>query len=152
MEQLTIQPRLELGLVGGFIGSVISAILLTIFGATRFLPYPIFEQIGQSLPLGQPAVGFGINGLMQHVIIGLFCAIIFALVFRTYTLTLGLSFAGILTIMMTLIFLLVTLPRVGIAISQLTLMTCVQVVISIAVANAAYGLLLSATCQAYLRQ
>jgi peptidoglycan biosynthesis protein MviN/MurJ (putative lipid II flippase) len=87
---------------------------------------------------------------MQHVIIGLFCGIIFVLVFRTYTPTLGLSFAGIVTIAMTLIFLLVTLPRAGIATSQLTLTTCVQVVISIAVANAAYGLLLGATCRAYL--
>ena len=97
-------------------------------------------------------MGLGINGLMQHVIIGLFCGIIFVLVFRTYTPTLGLSFAGIVTIALTLIFLLVTLPRAGIAISQLTLTTCVQVVISIAVANAAYGLLLGATCRAYLHQ
>jgi len=151
VERLSFQRRLEFGIVAGFVGSVASAILLTIFGGVGFFPYPIFERVGQSVGLAQPPVGYGITGLTVHLTVWLACGLIFALIFRRYTPIMGLGFAWIVTIGMMAVFLF-GLPSARVDIFRMTFRTVLQFLLGFVLANSTYGMLLGLIGSVYLRQ
>jgi hypothetical protein len=152
MERLSIQRRLEFGVVGGFIGSVASEILLTAFGGVGLFPYPVFVWAGQSIGLAQASAVLGIAGLMLHLTVGLVCGLVFAFIFRRYTPMMGIGFAWVVTIGVMAIFLFGGVPRAGVDAFQMSFGTILQLVLGVILANSAYGILLGFIGSRYVRQ
>jgi len=146
---LTLKGKAEMGLVGGLVASIVASFIAVAADDAGLLVTPWFPTVASAFGIAGLPSDVGLLGLTLFVAIGVLWGLVFAFVFRKYSVTEGLAFSGVQLVLTVALLIIVSTPQVGGTLLSLPLLNSLKLVIGLALTYIGFGVVMGYTGKKY---
>ncbi|MDG6956824.1 MAG: hypothetical protein JRN05_03065 [Nitrososphaerota archaeon] len=136
---LSPKSRVSLGLVGGLAGCIVMGFSFVALSALGIMQFAWLPAVGGLFGGSGFAAGAALYGLGEWVAMGMAWGLIFAFGFTTYSVTKGMSVAGLAFLVMAAAFALVSTPALNGTLLSLSLSGALLALAALAIGYACWG-------------
>lgn len=148
---MSVSARAELGIVAGFVGSVMMALSVVVVNSLNFIQVPWFSEVGYMFGSSGPSYEVAIGGLAWFIGMGVLGGVVFAFVFTEYSVNKGLGLAAIGFILTALTMTLETIPPFSGTLISMGLGSFLALFVPLAVVYCIWGICVGFMARRYLK-
>ncbi len=146
---LTMKGKAELGLVGGLVASIVAAFVAVAADSAGLLISPWFPTLATAFGFAGLPAYVGLTGTTIFLTIGVVWGLIFAFLFKKYSVTKGLAFSGIQIVLTVALLMVISTPQVGGTLLTLPIVNSLKLVIGLAFTYIAFGVVIGLAGKKY---
>lgn len=136
---LPLTKKIELGIVGGTVASISMGVAIIIAAGLGFENPRLFTLIPETQAMPGPSYELGLIGLTWHFIIGVVWGLIYAFLFRTYSVTKGLGIGGVQLLVFAIYLTNIEIPGYGVSLMNMPVLEAAKIITTYGLAYAVYG-------------
>jgi len=146
----TLTKRIELGIVGGVVASITMGVVLIIFAGIGLQSLRFFTLLPEMLGMTGTPYELGVLGLILHFIVGVFWGIVYALLFKTYSITKGLGISAFQLLIFALLLTVSPIPGYDVNLINLPVFEAARIIAVNGITMASYGVSLGFLAKHYI--